>query len=240
MSQPFRKGNKLYVSTVCPGITVRMADDRMVLKTGEPQLTLSSAAHGGGFGSGYRFINWKVPSTYESDDPGGDLVRKLCEWGYSHHTTLCTLTSAELTNASIAEAEGETFSLLCCTTAGTSNAVRAGLSGKTAPSAEAIHTFLFIDGQLSTSAMVSAVITVTEAKTAALQDRAITDEAFRLPATGTPSDAVVIASSQSERYAYSHTSAGAATALGAAIGKLVYETVTEAVQSQWNRELGAG
>ncbi|RAP76169.1 adenosylcobinamide amidohydrolase [Paenibacillus montanisoli] len=239
MSQPFRNGNKLYNSVICPGITVRMADDRMILKTGEPQLTLSSAAHGGGFGSGYRFIDWKVPPAYKSEDRGADLVRMLGEWGYSHHTTIGMMTSADLTHASIGEAQGETFTLLCCTTAGTSDAVRAGLPHDTVRTAEAIHTFLFIDGQLSTSAMVNAVITVTEAKTAALQECKITDPSHFHPATGTAADAVMIASSQSESYAYTHLSAGTASPLGAAIGKLVYETVVEAVRSQWDRELGS-
>ncbi len=205
-----------------------------MIKTSETYLTLSSAVHGGGFGSAYRFMNWKVPLSYDCSDPVRDFGEKLNEWGYSLHTTIGMLTAAKLTHASIAETEGEAFTMLCCTTAGTSNAARSGLPHPTYAlyTPGTINTFLLIDGRLTASAMVNAVITATEAKTTALQDCGIRDKQHDLPATGTTTDSIVIASSQSDRYMRTHPYAGAATTIGDAIGRLVYETVFEAVRTQ--------
>lgn len=234
MSQPFRKGNKTYQSSICPGISIRYMEDRLVLKTEEPFMTLSSSVHGGGFGSAYRFINWKVPLHYDCADPSQDFGRKLMDWGYSPHTTLGFLTAAKLTHASVAETKGEAFAILCCATAGTGNAARTGLAHDTYPAYApgTINTFLFVDGNMTAAAMVNAVMTATEAKSTALQDCGILDRHYGLPATGTTTDAIVIASSQNDRYGRSLPYAGAATTLGNAIGCLVYDTVSEAVRTQ--------
>ncbi|NBD22370.1 adenosylcobinamide amidohydrolase [Paenibacillus glycinis] len=234
MSQPFRKGTASFQSALCPGISIRCEEDRLVLKTEDAYLTLSSAVHGGGYGSAYRFINWKVPLSYDCADPARDFGLMLSAWGYSPHTTIGFLTAAKLSHASVLESEGEAFSLLCCTTAGTGNAARAGLTRETYPAYEpgTVNQFLFIDGNLTAAAMVNAVITATEAKAAALQDCGVLDKLHGRPATGTTTDAIVIASSQTDRHGRTHLYAGAATQLGDAIGRLVYDTVTEAVRTQ--------
>ena len=81
---------------------------------------------------------------------------------------------------------------------------------------------------MTAAAMVNAVITATEAKAAALQDLGIVDPLHNAAATGTTTDAIVIAVSQSDRYGVRHAYAGSATTIGSAIGKAVYDTVYEA------------
>ncbi|MFC4811189.1 adenosylcobinamide amidohydrolase [Paenibacillus sp. GCM10023250] len=234
MTQPFRTGSSSFASTICPGITIRMIAERLVIKTEAPFFVLSSAVHGGGFGSADRFVNRKVPRDYDCSDPVLDYGRMLAQWGYSPHATIGFLTAAKLTHASVAETAGEAFGLLCCATAGTGNAARAGLARETYPAYApgTINLFVLVDGSMSAAAMVNAVITATEAKSAALHDRGIMDPLHGLPATGTTTDAIVVGASQTDRHGRTHRYAGAATALGDAIARLVYATVEEAVRTQ--------
>jgi adenosylcobinamide amidohydrolase len=90
---------------------------------------------------------------------------------------------------------------------------------------------LGIDGRLTPAAMVNAVQTAVEAKAAALADLGITDPENGLIATGTTTDAIVLAVSQSGRYNAEHVYAGTATDLGGAIGRLVYSAVTGSLLS---------
>ncbi|QHW29976.1 adenosylcobinamide amidohydrolase [Paenibacillus rhizovicinus] len=235
MSQPFRHGAQTtYESSICSGISIRYAEDRLMIQTDKAFMTLSSALHGGGFGSADRFINREVPLDYDCADPAHEFGLKLIEWGCPPHATLGFLTAAKLTHASVIEANGDAFALLCCVTAGTGNAARAGLARPTYPAYApgTVNMFLFIDGNLTAAAMVNAVITATEAKTTALQDCGIIDRLHGLPATGTTTDAIVVAASQTDKYGVSLPYAGAATTLGNALGCLVYDAVTEAVSTQ--------
>ncbi len=82
--------------------------------------------------------------------------------------------------------------------------------------------------------MVNTVITVTEAKAAALQELDVKDGEGRV-ATGTTTDAVMIASTQRRREGYVHAYAGAASPLGQAVGQAVREAVREAVLRERRR-----
>ncbi|MFC5648519.1 adenosylcobinamide amidohydrolase [Paenibacillus solisilvae] len=225
MTQPFRSGSGAYQSSVCPGVSIRLEEDHIVMQSIEPVTVLSKADS---------FVNWKVPLSYNCSDPVLDLGKMVERWGYSRASSIGLITAAKLSHASIMEANGDCFTMLCCTTAGTRNAARAGLNRPLFPaySAGTINSFLFIDGRMTQSAMVNAVISATEAKTAALQDLGIMDSLHGLAATGTTTDSVVIAVSQSEHYNALHAYAGAATTIGDAICKLVYESVFESVRTQ--------
>ncbi|SFI51311.1 Adenosylcobinamide amidohydrolase [Paenibacillus sp. UNC496MF] len=234
MTQPFRTGSKTFASTICPGMAMSLAADRLVIETEKPFYVLSSAVYGGGYGTADRFVNREVPLDYDCSDPARDYERMLALWGYSPETTIGFLTAAKLTHASVAETAGEAFGLLCCATAGTGNAARAGRARETFPAYApgTINLFVLVDGSMTASAMVNAVITATEAKSAALHDCGILDQKHGLPATGTTTDAIAIGASQTGRHGRTHRYAGAATALGDAIGRLVYGTVEEAVRTQ--------
>ncbi len=64
-------------------------------------------------------------------------------------------------------------------------------------------------------------------KAAALQDLPIMDKKGQV-ATGTTTDAMVIAVSQSDVYPYTHLFAGTATTVGNAIGRVVHQSLYEA------------
>jgi adenosylcobinamide amidohydrolase len=155
-------------------------------------------------------------------------------WGYAAEGTIGLLTAAHITHSAFVEEIGDEFKLLVCASAGTGNAARAGLVRETfsAYAPGTINIMIFVDGKMSHSAMVNAVISATEAKSAALDDLNVRDYAHDRVATGTTTDTVLVAASQSDEYVPIHQYAGAATTIGNAIGRLVYEAVHEAVRTQ--------
>ncbi|WP_053375845.1 adenosylcobinamide amidohydrolase [Paenibacillus sp. FJAT-27812] len=233
MTQPFRQGYR-FDSAIWSGVSLQLLADRIEVSTKDQLHALSSAVHPGGFSYANRIINWKVPLTYQCDDPVRDLVRQCAVWGSDPAHTIGLITAAKLTHAAVTELEGDKFKLLCCTTVGTRNAARAGLPRSTfsAYTPGTINTILLVDGQMSESAMVNAIITATEAKTAALQQLGIVEKATGNCATGTTTDAIVIGVSQAASWNAVHAYAGTATTIGCAIGEAVYETVLEATRTQ--------
>ncbi|MEY9092821.1 adenosylcobinamide amidohydrolase [Paenibacillus sp. RC84] len=109
-------------------------------------------------------------------------------------------------------------------TVGYSNKARAGRGlPASALFPGTINIIVAVEGELTDEAMVNAVITATEAKAAALQDLGVAlDDGSG--ATGTTTDAVLIASTQRGRL---HRYAGTATYLGHMIGRSVYEAAMQ-------------
>ncbi|WP_336772193.1 adenosylcobinamide amidohydrolase [Paenibacillus sp. MMO-58] len=233
MSQPFRHGQH-YSSRLWSGISITHREERLEICCPGKLRTLSNAIHTGGLAEANVIVNWKVPLHYSGNDPARDTSTQLRQWGYNPEHTIGLLTAAKLTHASVAELEGDCFKLLCLTTAGTRNAARAGLPRETfsAYSSGTINTILLVDGQMTDSAMTNAIITYAEAKAAALADLQLMDPETNRIATGTTTDAVVVGVSGNPAYQAVHAYAGAATTIGNAIGRLVYETVHEACRTQ--------
>jgi adenosylcobinamide amidohydrolase len=197
--------------------------------------TLSNAVYNGGMSSTDRLVNWKVPLHYNSNNPQADIALQLQQWGLDPVRSVVLMTAAKLTHASVEELCGNCFKLICITTSGTRNAARAGSERTVFPAwrAGTINTMLLFDGQLTDSAMVNALLTATEAKAAALQDFGLRDPDNGRIATGTTTDAIILGVSGSSAYGAIHEYAGTATEVGAAIGKLVYDTVFESATTQY-------
>jgi len=115
-------------------------------------------------------------------------------------------------------------------TVGVTNAVRAGepvsrLQSEAA-TAGTINLILVTNGCLSVPAMVGAVQVTTESKTGVLRDHAVPSWTGRAGATGTGTDAVVIASAlrgqgRWQQYAGTHTE------IGSMIGRVVAECLLQ-------------
>ncbi|WP_342548642.1 adenosylcobinamide amidohydrolase [Paenibacillus sp. FSL P2-0089] len=232
---PFKAedGEQTYRSKVWPGLTLEWREGHLLMEFPAEADSISSAVYGGGAGRLKRAVNQYVSRDYECSNPVQDLENKLQEWGYPLEGCAGLMTAVPLEHAAVAEEDTGSAGIFCCVTAAAGNAARAGSqrSVLAAYRAGTINIMLGIDGWLSQSAMVNAVMTATEAKAAALTDLGIVDSENGLSATGTTTDAIVLAVSGSRRYAAEHVYAGTATDLGGAIGRLVYSTVTESLRS---------
>ncbi|WP_427181516.1 adenosylcobinamide amidohydrolase [Paenibacillus sp. TC-CSREp1] len=286
-----KKDENTYMSSSWPGLLLSAHKRHIRALSSQPAQALSSAVYGGGMLELDRVFNIYVDKHYRCDDPPRDIEQALVEWQERTEQCAGLLTAVRLEHTSIQEYTCDAFGLLCCTTAGVSNAARAGsertvfdaygekhqatastLRGTEAVSAAydrhigtdisdtsnkassntsstfsyvpgTINIMLWFNGQITPGAMVNAIQTAVEAKAAALADAGIMDSENGLTATGTTTDAIVLAVRQTEHESQPlHTYAGTATALGAAIGRLVYDTVTESLQAglHWKERRGQG
>ena len=180
-----------------------------------------------------RAVNLFVDRNYECSDPVADMDNKLRGWGYPLYGCAGLMTAVPLEHAAIVEEDTGSAGIFCCVTAAAGNAARAGVERNVLAVYRpgTINIMLGIDGRLTSAAMVNAVMTAVEAKAAALADLGIKDPENGLIATGTTTDAIVLAVSQSGRYGAEHVYAGTATDLGGAIGRLVYSAVTGSLLS---------
>lgn len=178
---------------------------------------LSSAFYGGGMNRLERAVNLYVDRNYECSDPVQDMENKLRNWGYSLSGCAGLMTAVPLEHAAVAEEDTGSAGIFVCVIAAAGNAARAGVERNVLAVYRpgTINIMLGIDGRLTPAAMVNAVQTAVEAKAAALADLGITDPENGLIATGTTTDAIVLAVSQSGRYNAEHVYAGTATDLGA-------------------------
>jgi adenosylcobinamide hydrolase len=201
---------------------------------------LSSAPVGGGRCEAEWIVNRRVPENYCATDPVTETVRWLTGNGFDPRRTVALLTAARTEDAVLVRIDGDGFCLAALVTAGVGNAARAGKPGfSDGCRPGTINTILLVDGNVTEGAMVGAVITATEAKSAALQDLRVADPDGD-PATGTNTDAVVIAVVRRKRDGCVHAYAGPASPLGRAVGRAVYEAVTEAVLRERRRKEGKG
>ncbi|WP_434752398.1 adenosylcobinamide amidohydrolase [Paenibacillus amylolyticus] len=240
-----------YASSSWPGLHISAHERHIKAQSADPALALSSAVYGGGMLELNRVFNIYVDKHYRCDDPPRDIAEALQDWQEQADQCAGLLTAVRLEHTSIQEYRSSEFGLLCCTTAGVSNAARAGsertvfdVHGKKEKPPYipgTINIMLWFNGQMTPGAMVNAVQTAVEAKAAALADAGIADSENGLPATGTTTDAMVLAVGQPADHSQPlHTYAGTATALGAAIGRLVYDTVKESLEAglQWKERVG--
>lgn len=239
MAVPFLKGkNHLYRSNSWPGVVASLESElqhpHIRISLPEPVASISSAIYGGGFVSLDHIVNRYVDKHYDCSDPVNDMSNFIAVHGYPAETTAGLMTAVKLKYASIREERSEQASILCCTTAGVGNAARAGSSRTTFAAYQpgTINIMLLIDGMMTPACMVNAMLTVTEAKAAALHDLGVKDHETGAVATGTTTDAMVLGISGNAAYGVNHHYAGTATDLGGMIGRLVYESVTESIVSE--------
>lgn len=162
----------------------------------------------------------------------------LCgESGIDPETSLLLLTAADMHNAAISEEKvgGLTLRLVC--TAGVeSNAVRAGDSAPLTERENGFHSLgtinliVCLDSPLSAGAHIQALITATEAKTAALQELLVPSRYSRNLATGTGTDGIALACVLDAGKPL--TDAGTHTGLGELIGTAVKKGIKQALALQ--------
>jgi adenosylcobinamide hydrolase len=198
--------------------------------------TLNSSPWGGGFGFHSCLVNRQVGTDYHQEDPIEEMNHFLLREGLRPEETAGMLTAAMVKDVGVSTQSWEDTkktehgSLQVCAyvTVGLSNKARAG---NVQPAASlypgTINIVVLINGTLTDAAMVNSVITSTEAKTAALADLGVMVDSAGIsrPATGTSTDAVLIATTERGSF---HRYAGTATQLGYCIGRAVYEAVTAA------------
>ncbi|OQW37507.1 MAG: hypothetical protein A4E19_12560 [Nitrospira sp. SG-bin1] len=199
---------------------------------------LSSAPQGGGLTLASCVLNHQVeahPSasgdrTKTVFDPAHSLRTVASRLGI-HARTVGLMTAVPMAQLVTARAASDGLWVECFATVGVTNAVRAGewppqrfhrsKPGKPGT----INLILVTNGSLSHPAMVGVVQVATEAKTGVLYDHKVPSCHSGTTATGTGTDAVVIAC-QLRGQGPSHIYSGTHTIIGALVGRVVVDCVT--------------
>lgn len=220
------------------GISLYIAErSTFIVASATPLKVIGSPVLGGDLRLASYIINHSVDKGYNSSEPEEDL-RKVALHLSLGQDVLGMMTAVSVSHTVLKQERQNNITVAALCTAGTGNPGAAGLPAGNAPDPYrpgTINIILLIDGNLTNAAMVNAVMTATEAKV-----RALFKAEIRLadgePATGTTSDAIVVACTgrgKSLRYA------GTATDLGYLIGKTVYRSVSLGVE-KYLRWCGSG
>jgi iron complex transport system ATP-binding protein len=223
----------------------RISSGTLVIDLRRPGKILSSAPHGGGLRSARYILNHQVKAQTGSDrsittvvharhpdwgDPARYLRRVATVLGVDD-TCVGLMTAVPMNQLVVGREESEGIWVECFATVGITNAVRAGEwpSGVSDPrkvtDLGTINLILITNAALSSAAMVGAAQVATESKTGVLRDHNVASWTGVPGATGTGTDAVVVACGFREnggRLSYS----GTHTLIGALIGRVVASCVT--------------
>jgi iron complex transport system ATP-binding protein len=198
------------------GVTFSLDEDALIVRSDEPLTMLSSAVVGGGLTRARFIINRHVSKDYDQLDPAADL-RSFARQRGIDEAFVGLMTAVYMHNAQFHKLQAGAVEVGLALTAGYSNKVSAGITPPADLRPGTINLILFVQAQLSPAAMVNAIMTATEAKTATLQAWPLYTADGNI-ATGTSTDAVVVAcTGRGPRLPY----AGPATPVGAAIARLV-------------------
>lgn len=173
------------------GVEVVVGAEAVWLTAERELVVISSAFAGGGLARARTIVNLHVPKNFPCADAEATVV------AFARRRALpppCVgmLTSAWTEKAETAvEAAGDIRALVVATV-GLSNASAAGLTARAAPAPGTINTVVVVDADAEHAALVNLVVTVTEVKTAVLLDAGLKSVDGH-PATGTSTDAVVVA-----------------------------------------------
>jgi iron complex transport system ATP-binding protein len=172
-------------------ISVRQSDAVIHVQSELPLVTLSSALFGGGYRWMRHILNAHVARDFNSPNPKAWL-RSFAKDMNIREPFVGLLTAVKLRKARIAFIESDGLGVAALITAGVNNATAAGVSLPFSAKPATINIILLLDAHLTRSAMLNAVITATEAKTAVLREKKISTPEGD-PATGTSTDTVTIA-----------------------------------------------
>ncbi|TVT48670.1 MAG: hypothetical protein FHP94_09175 [Denitromonas halophila] len=207
------------IETPIPGISIKHHTSAIHVQSQTQLTTLSSSFHGGGFRRVRHILNANVSVDYCSDAPTADLERIAIECDING-AFIGLLTAVPLHRARLAVAEENGLRVAVLATA--------GISAPHNATPGTINLIVLVDAALTRPAMVNAIITATEAKTATLTEMAILTADGAL-ATGTSTDTVTIASTG---IGVLHPYAGPATVPGWLIANAVRRAVRDSLLAE--------
>ncbi len=200
-----------------------------------PVNVLSSAVLNGGFTKASQIINLKVDKHGSSNEAPQISLQKFCDQQCWPGTAVGMMTAASMKSLRHSFLSEQNIALATFVTAGLSNLRRIGdkadqqtISVEEEIEAGTINIILATNADLNTAAMAEALMMVTEAKTAVMQQMNLPSPISGAVASGTGTDSVAIVSTAQAlplQYCGKHVR------FGELIGKQVIENVSAAVEA---------
>lgn len=207
-----------------------MTEDYIQLTAHQPLKVVSSAVHNAGIGWYDTLLNRSIAWDYNIELVSEETLEFLEERQFAPTSTVVMLTAVPTKTVALQSFKAANCSIVVMVTAGVGNSidVTRAYERNDAPYIGTINTWIIVNGKLSDEAFIQAMITATEAKTKALQEKNIKDSKTGTIATGTATDSLLIAATQQgAELPY----AGPITELGKLIGRGVFETTVQAINN---------
>lgn len=205
------------------------------LKSPIPLRTMSSGVIGAGTGWQHTFVNRHVHKDYDCSNHRAEMAAFLLTNGFEPSETVGMMTAVILEDVVYDLYKADGFSVFAVVTAGVGNAVDASKSElhTLGMVPGTINTWIFVNGELSEEAFIQSIMTATEVKVKAVNELKVIDQVTGTMATGTSTDSILIAATQTGREL---DYAGTITPLGKLISKAVYQCTIEAIQKSRKRK----
>jgi adenosylcobinamide amidohydrolase len=204
------------------GVGAEIKDDCLLIHSEKPLEVLTSSNKSKGHDKYSWIVDKQVPLDSEHSNLDQLLEESLEKMGLPKQT-LGFVTAAEVKNAVVVSKRLQNFTVSTVVTAGIHAAVTAGDEAIENLTPQTVNTIVLVDGNLTVSGMVSAVITATEAKTVVFRELDIKSLLSGEIATGTASDAIAVACTGTGRQT-------AFAGTGSILGELIARTVRQATK----------
>lgn len=218
--------------------SLQQTQDHIHIEFTELHKVLSSGVLNGGFASASHLLNIKVPKESTINEPPSLTLSNYCKHQGWKGTSVGMMTAASMKSLRIGKVTEQGIDIVVVVTSGLSNARRVGDYAEyrkmTEESSEVgtINIVVLTSATLTDAASVEAVLMITEAKVAALQEAEIMSPISNKMATGTGTDSVAVVSGKGpELINY----CGKHVVFGEILGRLVKDTVTASIAWELNK-----
>lgn len=180
------------ITELLPWLSLRRSESCIHVSSDQPLRVASTAPYRGGVRKVRHILSLKVDDSLECQRPERFARARATEMAL-HQPFVGLLTGVSLERAKVAVRRASDMAAVAIVSAGGRNLCAAGLSPAwNGPQCGTINTIAIVDTRLSDAALLNLLTVATEAKGLALSERGVlTEEGF--PATGTSTDAVVVA-----------------------------------------------
>ncbi len=202
------------------------------IKFSLPHRVLSSAVLNGGLIKADHIVNIKVPKSVVCPSSPQQTIATYCENANWHGLTVGMMTAASMDSFRIVKESEQGIDIAVLVTSGLSNPRRVGDRAEHRVMAAqwedvgTINIIVLTSAILTEAAMVEALLIITEAKSAALQDAKVLSPVSNTIATGTGTDSAAIVSGHGpEKVGY----CGKHVLFGEMLGRMVNEAVSASI-----------
>lgn len=217
-------GDRTKEVRVIAGVEIDVGPAAVWVRSAAPLRVLASAVVGGDLDVTRHVVNMHVRRGYDAGDPGADLRAFARGLGVAE-PFVGLMTAAFTHEARIVWEEADGVRVGAVATVGLGVPVAAGVTPPVAWQLSTINVVVVLDAELERAAAVNGVITATEAKVGALAEAGILT-AEGVPATGTVTDAVVLAwTNRGPRVPY----LGSGTVAGWCLARAVRQAVAQGI-----------
>ena len=218
-------------------ILVEQTPDHLHVQFDSPCQVISSAVLGGGFAEADHILNLKVekhPAVQNTAiKPPDATLRGYCSEHGWDGSLVGMMTAASMDSFRMAKEVQQGIDIIVLVTTGISNARRAGDVAEyrnvlpVVSDVGTINIICLTSAGMMPAAMIEAVMTVTEARAAALQNLGIKSPISNQTATGTGTDCIAVAADpQAEKIQY----CGKHVVFGEILARLVIEAVSSSIK----------